>query len=72
MGEKVFERLVQLGPSGKNEALIQGLTAEQLLIFSTVLDKLESNAQALLAAEQECKGEAEGEPLETAKGRASA
>ncbi len=49
-GRKVFDQLVRLA-FRQNEALIAGLTAEELEIFTRVLDKLEANATALLASE---------------------
>ncbi len=52
-GRKVFNQLVDLA-FAQHGALIQGLTPEQLSGFSKVLDKLESNALELLAAEPPC------------------
>ena len=69
-GEEVYDRLVRLAVT-QNEALIAGLNSEQLKIFGTVLDQLEANAQALLAAEQQ-RSEPEAETPEPAKGRARA
>ena len=70
-GEEVYERLVRLAFT-QNDALIAVLSSEQLKIFSTVLDKLESNARALLVAEQDLRGGPEAEPVEPPKGRVRA
>lgn len=69
-GRLVFERLVGLAYK-QNEALIAGLTGEQLKIFNTVLDKLEANCHALLLAEQDCRGD-DAEPTERPQGRVRA
>lgn len=71
-GEEVYDRLVRLAVK-QNEALIDGLSSEQLKLFSTVLDQLEANARALLAAEQQQdRNEADAESPEPAKGRVRA
>ena len=67
-GEEVYQRLVRLAFT-QNDILIAGLTSDELKTFSTVLDKLEANAQAQLTVEQDCKGAAEAEPAEHPKGR---
>lgn len=69
-GEEVYERLVRLAFT-QNDLLIAGLSSEQLKVFSTVLDKLEANAQALLVAEQELRVGTDAEP-EPSAGRARA
>ncbi len=58
-GREVFQRLVQLAID-QNDAIIAGLTEAELKAFSALLDKLEANAQALLATElemRECGGD---------------
>jgi DNA-binding MarR family transcriptional regulator len=57
-GREVFDQLVALAFK-QNEALIEGLTPDELATFWQVLDKLEANAQALLCAEQQCRGDLE-------------
>jgi len=55
-GRKVFDDLVALA-FRQNDALIDGITGEELETFSRVIEKITSNAQALVAAEpeQECE-----------------
>jgi len=54
-GRKVFDDLTALA-FRQNEALIGGLTADELETFSRVIEKIQSNAEALAAGEpeQEC------------------
>ena len=49
-GRKVFEDLVKLAFS-QNDALIEGITGEDLEAFSRVIEKIQANAEGLLAAE---------------------
>ena len=51
-GRALFDRLAEQAVK-RNETLIQGLTAEELKVLSRVIDKLEANALAMLAAEQD-------------------
>ncbi len=57
-GRKVFDRLVQLAVD-QNEALMEGLTAEQRQSFGRILDQLEANALARLGALQDARAEPE-------------
>lgn len=57
-GREVFDRLVQLAID-QNEALMEGLSAEQRAAFGKILDQLEANALARLAALQESRDEPE-------------
>jgi DNA-binding MarR family transcriptional regulator len=57
-GQRVFDQLVELAYK-QNDELIEGLTPEQLRTFSEVLDKIETNAKAVLSKEPECAVEAE-------------
>jgi DNA-binding MarR family transcriptional regulator len=49
-GRKVFEDLVRLAFQ-QNDALIEGVTGEELETFSRVIEKIHANAKALVAAE---------------------
>ncbi len=49
-GRKVFDDLVKLAFS-QNDALIEGITGEDLEAFSRVIEKIQANAEGLLAAE---------------------
>ncbi len=49
-GRKVFEDLVRLA-FRQNDALIEGVTGEELETFSRVIEKIQANADSLLAAE---------------------
>jgi len=69
-GRVVFDQLVQLAYK-QNDALIQGLTAEELRVFSIVLDKLEANALTLLAAEPDARVEPEPAPAPTRRATAA-
>lgn len=69
-GRKVFEQLKALAFS-QNEAVVKGVTPEELEAFNAVLDKIEVNAQAMMEAElgSRCgQPEADAEP-EPAKSR---
>ncbi len=48
-GRQVFDELVRLAVE-QNEALVEGLTAEERQAFTQTLDKLEANAMKRLAA----------------------
>jgi DNA-binding MarR family transcriptional regulator len=54
-GKALFARLAEQA-FRRNERLIKGLTPEELKVLSRVIDKLEANAMAMLAAEQEAEG----------------
>ncbi len=49
-GRKVFDDLVRLA-FRQNDALIEGVTGEELETFSRVIEKIQANADSLLAAE---------------------
>ena len=49
-GRKVFDDLVRLA-FRQNDALIEGVTGEELETFSRVIEKIQANADALLAEE---------------------
>jgi DNA-binding MarR family transcriptional regulator len=51
-GRALFDRLADQAVR-RNARLIKGLTREELEVLSQVIDKLEANAQAMLAAEGE-------------------
>jgi DNA-binding MarR family transcriptional regulator len=51
-GRALFDRLADQAVR-RNARLIKGLTREELEVLSQVIDKLEANAQAMLAAESE-------------------
>ncbi len=51
-GRAVFDALVRLAFS-QNDALIEGITGEELETFSRVIEKIQANAEGLLAAEPE-------------------
>ena len=53
-GAALFEDLVRLAFK-QNDALIAGITPDQMKGFFLVLDKLEANAQVMLAAEQDIR-----------------
>ena len=51
-GKEAFARLVAHSKT-QNEALVQGLTPQEIKLFSAVIDKLEANAMNMLAGEQD-------------------
>ena len=55
-GRKVFDDLVGLA-FHQNDALIDGITGEELETFSRVIEKIQANATALLEAEPEHESE---------------
>jgi DNA-binding MarR family transcriptional regulator len=70
-GRKVFEQLKHLAFS-QNEAVVRGVTPEELEVFNAVLDKLEANAHDMMETELGCRGapaEAEPAPAGPAKAR---
>ncbi len=56
-GRKVFEDLVRLAFS-HNDALIDGITGEELEIFNRVIEKIQANADHLVAGASELESEA--------------
>ncbi len=58
-GRKVFDNLVRLAFS-HNDALIEGITGEELETFNGVIEKIQANAEGLLA------GEPDLEPMDVA------
>lgn len=61
-GKAAFQQLVKLAVE-QNKVLVDGLTPDQLEVFSGVLDRLEANALAILAREQEGPDPPEAAPL---------
>lgn len=66
-GRKTFEELVKLAFT-QSDALLAGITDEELATFQGVLGKMEANAAALMAsAPHICEAEAEPAPPRRAK-----
>ena len=68
-GAVLFEALVRLAFK-QNDELIAGVSPEQMKVFFAVLDRLEANAQTMLAAEQEIRAPAGDEEAPCAPPRA--
>ena len=68
-GRKVFENLVGLA-FRQNDALIDGITAGELETFSRVIEKIQANATALLAAEPAPESEADALAVTRKRARA--